>query len=245
MMFQKDKGRQMKHSRIRHGIALLTTGMLLTSCATLGDGDKTWKGAAIGTIGGAAAGAAIGGATGDPAKGAWIGAVSGAAVGTATGMVLDSQEERLRQAGIQAERDSQGNLLVRLAEDSLKFASGSADLMPAGGEQLARISGILRAYPENRISIAGHTDSVGSEAYNLRLSQARAEMAKATLLQQGVQPRCILSATGYGESQSIASNATQAGRAQNRRVELRISVDEAEAAQNQAERERYSQRHRY
>lgn len=171
--------------------------------------------------------------------------MSGAAVGTATGIVLDSQEERLRKAGIQAERDSQGNLLVRLAGDSLKFASGRAELMPAGVEQLAHISGIVRAYPENRISITGHTDNVGSESYNLRLSQARAETVKTTLLQQGVPPHCILSATGYGESQPVASNATTAGRGQNRRVELRISVDEAEAAQNQAERERYSQRHRY
>ncbi len=229
----------MNNMGIRSGIFFLMVAVLMSGCATLGDGDKTWKGAAIGTLGGAAAGAAIGAATGDPAKGAVIGAVSGAAVGTVTGIVLDTQEERLRKAGIRAERDRQGNLLIRLAGDSLKFDTDKANLKPAGVEQLAHISGILRDYPENRISIMGHTDSTGSEAYNLRLSQARADTVKVTLLQQGVAPRSILSATGYGESQPVASNASPEGRAQNRRVELSIRVDEAEAAQNQAERERF------
>jgi OOP family OmpA-OmpF porin len=86
----------------------------------------------------------------------------------------------------------------------------------------------------------GHTDSVGDESYNLRLSQARADTVKNTLLQQGVTPQSILSSTGYGESQPVADNATPEGRAQNRRVDLRIQVDEAEASRNQAERARYS-----
>jgi outer membrane protein OmpA-like peptidoglycan-associated protein len=146
----------------------------------------------------------------------------------------------LRKEGIRTERDRQGNLLVRLADDSLKFDTGKAELKSAGVEQLSVVSGILRDYPENRINIMGHTDSVGSDAYNQQLSQARADTVKVTLLQQGVTPRSILSATGYGESQPIADNAVVAGRAQNRRVELSIRVDEAEAARNQEERERYS-----
>lgn len=230
----------MKDIGVRSGIFLMIITMLLSSCATVGDGDKTLKGAGIGALGGAATGAIIGAASGNPGRGALIGAAAGAAVGTVTGIVLDSQEERLRKAGIRAERDRQGNLLVRLADDSLKFDTDKADLKPSGVEQLALISGILREYPENRINIMGHTDSVGSEAYNLRLSQARADTVKVTLLQQGVAPRSILSATGYGESQPIADNTLAVGRAQNRRVELSIRVDEAEASRNQAERERYS-----
>jgi outer membrane protein OmpA-like peptidoglycan-associated protein len=231
----------MKETGIRNCIFLTIIALLLSSCATVGNADKTAKGAGIGTLGGAAAGAVIGALTGNPGKGAWIGAAAGAAVGTATGVVLDAQEEKLRKAGIRAERDRQGNLLVRLAGDSLKFDTGKAVLKPSGVEQLALISGVLRDYPENRIIITGHTDNVGSESYNLRLSQARADTVKNTLLQQGVAPRSIVSATGYGESQPVADNATPEGRAQNRRVDLRIYVDEAEAARNQAEREHYSQ----
>lgn len=227
---------------IRNCISLMAIVVLLSSCATVGDGDKTLKGAGIGALGGAAAGAIIGAASGNPGKGAIIGAAAGAAVGTVTGVVLDSQEERLRKAGIRAERDRQGNLLVRLAGDHLRFDTDRADLIPSGVEQLALISGILRDYPENRINIMGHTDSVGSEDYNQRLSQARADTVRVTLLQQGVAPRSILSATGYGESQPIADNASPEGRAQNRRVELSIRIDEAEASQNQAEREHYSRR---
>jgi len=230
----------MKDLGIRNCIFLVIIAMLLSNCATVGDGDKTWKGAGIGALGGAAAGAAIGAMSGSPGKGALIGAAAGATAGTVTGVVLDRQDERLRKAGIRTERDRQGNLLVRLADDSLKFDTGKAELKSAGVEQLGLVSGILRDYPENRINIMGHTDSAGSDSYNQQLSQARADTVKVTLLQQGVAPRAILSVMGYGESQPIADNAVAAGRAQNRRVELSIHVDEAEASRNQAERERYS-----
>jgi outer membrane protein OmpA-like peptidoglycan-associated protein len=232
----------MQDMRIRTSMVLVIMALLLSSCATVGDGDKTWKGAGIGALGGAATGAAIGAMTGNAGRGAWIGAAAGTAVGTVTGVVLDKQEEELRKAGIRAERDRQGNLLVSLAGDSLKFDTNKADLKPEGLEQLARVSGVLRDYPENRINIMGHTDSVGREDYNLRLSQARADTVKHTLLQQGVPPRSILSSTGYGEGQPVADNASVEGRAQNRRVELSIHVDADEAARNEAERERYSRR---
>jgi outer membrane protein OmpA-like peptidoglycan-associated protein len=166
--------------------------MLMSHCATVGDGDKTWKGTGIGALGGAAAGALIGAAAGNPGKGALIGAAAGAAVGTVTGVVLDRQEEQWRKEGIRTERDRQGNLLVRLADDSLKFDTGKAELKSAGVEQLSVVSGILRDCPENRINIMGHTDSVGSDAYNQQLSQARADTVKVTLLQQGV-PRGLSS----------------------------------------------------
>ena len=213
--------------------------LLVTGCATLGDGDKTWKGAAIGTAGGAAAGAAIGATQGDAAEGALWGAAAGAVVGTATGMVLDHQEEKLRRAGIRAERDAQGRLLVNLAGNALTFEFGSARLKPQGKTQLNKIAGILKTYPENRIMIAGHTDSVGSAQNNLALSQARAESVKAHLLHQGVVPKSIVLTVGYGEESPVADNATAAGRALNRRVELSITVDEEEARVNQQQRERY------
>lgn len=230
----------MKHQSHRIGVAILVTTLLLTGCATLGDGDKTWKGALIGTVGGAATGALIGASQGEAGKGAAIGAAAGAAVGTTTGMILDAQEEKLRKAGIRAERDSNGHLLVNLADDHLRFNSGKADLQPQGRDQLNRIAGVLRAYPENRIAIVGHTDSVGNSSFNQQLSQARADRVKTHFLNQGVAARSVISSTGYGETQPIADNATSSGRAANRRVELRISVDELEASRNQEQRERYT-----
>jgi outer membrane protein OmpA-like peptidoglycan-associated protein len=234
----------MQKLRIRASGLVVGVAILVSGCATVGDGDKTWKGAAIGTAGGAAVGAAVGATQGNAAKGAIWGAVAGAAVGTTTGVVLDAQEEKLRKAGIRAERDEQGRLLVNLSGDTLKFDTGKSTLKPSGMEQLSMIASIMRDYPENRIAIAGHTDSVGRDDYNLALSQARADSVKSYLLQQGVAPRCIVASQGFGERYPVADNATAAGRAQNRRVELAITVDEEEAQQNQQQRERYSSRKR-
>ena len=217
--------------------------LLVGGCSALGNGDKTWKGAAIGTAGGAAAGAAIGATQGDAAQGALWGAAAGVVVGTATGMVLDRQEEQLRRAGIRTERDAQGRLLVSLAGNTLKFEFGQARLQPEGKTQLNKIADILKTYPENRIMIAGHTDSVGSVQNNLALSQARAESVKAHLLHEGVMSKSIVSAVGYGEEHPVADNATAAGRAMNRRVELSITVDAEEARVNQQQRERYRKPH--
>jgi outer membrane protein OmpA-like peptidoglycan-associated protein len=167
-------------------------------------------------------------------------AAVGAAVGTTTGVVLDTQEERLRKAGIRAQRDENGRLLVNLSGAALQFDTGQSTLKPQGIDQLNKIAAILKAYPENRITIAGHTDSIGSNSANLVLSQARADRVKTHLIHQGVSDRCIVAANGYGESFPIAGNETTAGRERNRRVELQISVDPAEAEQNQLEREHYS-----
>lgn len=219
---------------------VLSIAMFVSGCATVGDGDKTWKGAAIGTASGAALGAGIGATQGSAGKGAMWGAIAGAAIGTTTGVVLDAQEEKLRKAGIRARRDQHGNLLISLSGETLKFDTGKSTLKPAGMAQLNDIARIMREYPENRIAIAGHTDSVGDENYNLSLSQARADSVKTYLLQQGVPPGCIVASRGFGETQPIADNRIAAGRAQNRRVELTITVDEEEARINQKRRENYS-----
>lgn len=229
-----------KPFKIRMGALTISAFFALTACATVGNGDKTWKGAAIGTLGGAAAGAAIGATQGDAARGAMWGAAAGAVVGTTTGVVLDAQEERLRKAGIRTQRDENGQLLVSLSGTALQFDTGQATLKPQGIDQLNQIASILKSYPENRITISGHTDSIGSNSSNLVLSQARADRVKTHFIHQGVSDRCIVSSTGYGESFPIADNETTAGRERNRRVELQISVDPAEAEQNQIQRERYS-----
>ena len=181
----------MQQQGLRSCGIVLFTAVLASGCATFGNADKTWKSAAIGTAGGAAVGAAIGAIKGDPAKGAMWAAIAGAAVGTTTGLVLDAQEEKLRKAGISARRDEQGHLLISLSGDALKFDTGKSTLKPQGVSQLNTIASIMREYPENRVVIAGHTDSVGSETYNMTLSQARADSVANYLLQQGVPAKCV------------------------------------------------------
>jgi outer membrane protein OmpA-like peptidoglycan-associated protein len=218
---------------------LLAVGTLTNGCASLGDKDKTVKGTAIGAVAGAAVGAAWGAARGDWAKGAMIGAASGAAIGGISGAVMDKQEEDLRKAGIAAERDEAGNLVVSLSGESLKFDTGKAIIKPEGEALLTKLANVLKKYPENRIIISGHTDNVGSAATNRSLSQQRADSVKASLIAKGVPARCVPSAVGYGPDKPVADNATADGRAQNRRVDLSITVDEDEAKANQAEREKY------
>ena len=227
----------------------MTTGLLLsailgfsTGCGTMGtgDGDKTWKSSAIGTAAGAALGAAIGAATdGNWKKGLAIGAAAGLAVGATTGVILDRQEEKLRQAGIRTQRDKDGRLLVSLSGNALKFKSGSSSLNSEGKQQLGEIANILKVYPENRIAIQGHTDSTGKAATNKMLSGSRALAVQNALRAYGVPARCIVEAKGYGQDFPVADNKTAEGRSANRRVDLVISADEAEAKKNQAEREKY------
>ncbi|MES2200835.1 MAG: OmpA family protein [candidate division FCPU426 bacterium] len=219
-------------------LLIFVVSLLQNGCATVGDGDKTAKGAGIGTVAGAAVGAAWGAARGDWKKGAMIGAATGLAIGGVTGVVMDKQEEDLRKAGIRTERDAAGNLVVNLSGETLKFDSGKATLKPEGEALLSKLSGVLAKYPENRIMIEGHTDSTGKASANLVLSQNRADRVKAFLLGKGVPARGILSSTGFGLDKPVADNKTVEGRAANRRVELKISMDKEEAEKNQAEREK-------
>lgn len=232
----------MKTSKII-AVAIMLTSLVFTSgCGTMGtgDGDKTWKSSAIGTAAGAALGAAVGAATGgDWKKGLAIGAAAGLAVGATTGILLDRQEEKLRQAGIRTKRDKDGRLLVSLAGDTLRFSSNSSKLNSAGRASLQKIANIIKEYPENRLAIQGHTDSTGGADGNLKLSDSRALAVQNAFRAYGVPARCIVEAKGYGEQFPIADNNTSIGREANRRVELVISADEAEAKKNQAEREKY------
>jgi outer membrane protein OmpA-like peptidoglycan-associated protein len=104
------------------------------------------------------------------------------------------------------------------------FDSGKFTLRPLAREKLAKISGIVLAYPTLMLAIEGNTDSVGTESYNQVLSEKRAEGVRSYLTEQGV-PQSSTTATGLGKTQPVASNATSEGRQQNRRVELIVSGD--------------------
>jgi outer membrane protein OmpA-like peptidoglycan-associated protein len=102
------------------------------------------------------------------------------------------------------------------------FDTAKYTLRPAAREKLARVSGIILSHPGLRIEVEGHTDSVGGDAYNQRLSEQRADSVRQYLLSQGLNSS-IVTAKGFGETMPVASNDNAAGRQQNRRVELVVS----------------------
>lgn len=196
----------------------LTLGFsLLSGCATPG------KRTAIGAGSGAAAGAAIGALT-KGWKGAMIGAAAGAVAGGAVGNYLDKQANELAQvAETQRTRDG---ILVKLKNDLL-FDTGSAVLKPDAITEVSKLADILVKYPEDRIRVEGHTDSIGSKSKNEVLSSRRAEAVKNVLIGRGVKDTQIM-VLGMGQTQPIADNKTNHGRTLNRRVELHIDVPQEE-----------------
>ncbi len=123
---------------------------------------------------------------------------------------------------ILATRDSARGLVANMSD--VLFRSGSYELLPGARERLAKVSGIVLAYPSLHVAIEGHTDSVGSDEYNQQLSERRAQAVRDYFVQQGINSSAV-EARGYGKTQPIASNDTTEGRQQNRRVELILSGD--------------------
>ncbi|HTW57973.1 MAG TPA: OmpA family protein [Terriglobales bacterium] len=123
---------------------------------------------------------------------------------------------------ILATRDSARGLIANMSD--VLFRSGSFELAPGARERLAKVSGIILAYPSLHLAVEGHTDSVGSDDYNQNLSERRAESVRDYFVQQGIASDSI-EARGFGKTEPIASNDTPEGRQQNRRVELILSGD--------------------
>jgi outer membrane protein OmpA-like peptidoglycan-associated protein len=195
----------------------------LTACASL---NKTEKGALIGAAAGGAVGAAVGSKNGGTARGAIIGAAVGGAAGALIGRRMDKQAQELARTipGATVERVGEG-IQVTFAS-GLLYDFDSYTVKPAARENLRNLAASLDEYPDTDLLIAGHTDSVGSDSYNLRLSEQRARAAADYLASQGVD-RGRIQTRGLGESEPKASNATDAGRAENRRVEVAIYASEA------------------
>jgi outer membrane protein OmpA-like peptidoglycan-associated protein len=123
---------------------------------------------------------------------------------------------------ILATRDSARGLIANMSD--VLFRSGSFELLPGARERLAKVSGIVLAYPSLHVAIEGHTDSIGSDDYNQQLSERRAQAVRDYFVQQGINSSAV-EARGYGKTEPIASNDTTEGRQQNRRVELILSGD--------------------
>jgi outer membrane protein OmpA-like peptidoglycan-associated protein len=210
---------------------MLTMGLVvatlpLSACVTDPEtGNRTISKAAIGGIGGALGGYLLGDLVGgrrdrtEKILGAGIGAVAGAGVG----YYMDEQERKLRQqtagTGINVIRD--GDNLVLDMPSEITFGVDSANIDVGFRNTLDQVASTLTQYEKTYVDVLGHTDSTGSDAYNQALSERRASAVADYLSTRGVQS-ARLAARGYGESQPKASNLDEAGRAANRRVEIRL-----------------------
>lgn len=207
-------------------VALIGSALLVSGCTTVNpytNEQQTAK-ATTGAIIGAVAGAAIGVASSsksDRGKGALIGAASGAAVGGGMGYYMDVQETKLRQqlasTGVSVTRN--GDNIILNMPNEVTFGVDQTDLSAAAKRVLSSVALVAKEYPKTQLNVLGYTDSSGSDAYNLRLSQVRASEVATDLMNKGVVSTRLTS-KGMGKASPIASNASAEGRAQNRRVEI-------------------------
>jgi outer membrane protein OmpA-like peptidoglycan-associated protein len=210
--------------------AALAGAMLLTSCATYtgqtndpNDPNRTRTGALIGAGIGAVAGLLSGGDAVERRQRAMVGAGVGAIAGGGIGAYQDRQEAALRRelAGTGVDVVRQGDNITLNMPGNITFAFDSSNLQSQFYPVLDNVADTLNEYNQTVIEVAGHTDSVGTDAYNQTLSVQRAQSVANYLTGKGVmQQRMIV--TGAGETRPIASNDTEAGRAANRRVEITI-----------------------
>lgn len=192
--------------------------LALSACASM---NRKGTGAAIGAGTGGAVGAVIGNQTGSTARGAIIGAVVGGLAGTIIGNQMDQQAKDIKQSipGATVERVGEG--IQTTFASGLMFDFDSNRIRPEAATNLRSLASSLAAYPNTDLLIVGHTDSRGTLDYNQGLSQRRAQAVLDYLVTQGVSPMRLRDA-GRGESEPTATNETDAGRQENRRVEVAI-----------------------
>ncbi|MEL6361155.1 MAG: OmpA family protein [Pseudomonadota bacterium] len=190
---------------------------------------RTVTSGAGGAAAGAAAGAVLGEVIGDRAgKGAAIGAAVGAAAGVGIGVYQDRQQAKLRErlaaSGVSVTRNGD-DIYLNMPSD-ITFAVDQSDIKPTFYETLNSVAIVLAEFDKTNVSVYGHADATGSDSYNQGLSERRALSVSQYLSGQGVNGG-RLQAVGFGESRPIADNGSERGRAQNRRVEIRIDPIES------------------
>lgn len=202
--------------------ATLVVALTLGACANMDERQKdTAKGAGIGAIAGAVIGAAVDGKSG-AAKGAVIGGAAGAIGGNIWSKKMEEKRRAMEQAtqgtGVDVTRTADNQLKLNIPSD-VSFDTGRSDIKPNLRSVLDSFSSGLGADATTRIRVIGHTDSTGSDAINNPLSVDRAQSVRDYLAGRGVSPTRIETA-GRGSREPVADNGTDAGRAQNRRVEI-------------------------
>lgn len=213
--------------RIHLVAALAISGAFATTACTTDPytGQQQVNRTAVGIIGGAIGGYLIGDLVGGShdRNAKVIGAGIGALAGGAAGAYMDRQEAELRRqtAGTGVDVYRQGDELVLRMPSGITFPVDRFDIQPQFQSTLNQVAQTLASYDQTYIDVLGHTDSTGSDAYNQSLSERRAQSVASYLSACGVA-QARMGIRGYGEAQPIASNETEAGRAQNRRVEIKV-----------------------
>ena len=203
----------------------LSSALVLTSCEAVQNSNNQQRGTAIGTAAGAVIGGVLGnnvGKGGNAPVGAVLGGIVGGVAGNVIGSKMDKQAKDIKATlpGAEVERVGEG-IKVTLGENTVNFEFDSSNLTSLAKNNLDKLADVLIANPDTNINIYGHTDSKGADSYNLALSERRAAAVKNYLIAKGISPTRLF-ASGMGEQSPIADNTTDAGRAQNRRVEISI-----------------------
>jgi outer membrane protein OmpA-like peptidoglycan-associated protein len=211
--------------------SMLIVGLFMAGCSSWG---RTTTGAVIGAGAGTAAGAVVGKTLGNTAAGALAGAAVGGTVGAIIGRQMDQKAEELAEEldGVQIQRVEEG---IAISFDSgILFDFDSSELRAEARENLRKLAEIMGRDDDTNLLVVGHTDWIGDENYNQRLSERRARSASDYLIAQGIQ-RNRIDVEGKGEHEPIADNETEEGRQQNRRVEVAIFASDEYVEQLKAE----------
>jgi outer membrane protein OmpA-like peptidoglycan-associated protein len=211
----------MKKIKVIFLFSALIVSVFLYGCGA----SNTVKGGVIGGVGGGVVGGVIGNQLGNTALGAIIGAAVGGTAGVLIGQHMDKQAEEMEKdiEGAKIERVGEG---IKITFDSgILFATNSSTLQSEAKANIAKLADILKKYPDTNILVAGHTDSDGTEQYNQTLSEKRAKVVSDYAMFQGISSS-RLSVIGLGENEPVASNDTDYGKSQNRRVEIAIFANE-------------------
>ena len=208
------------------GTSILLSSLFLGACTTIDPytrEEKTSnavKGAGIGAL----SGAVLGVIAGDNRKSAMIGAGVGALTGGGIGYYMDVQEAKLRQeleaTGVSVTRH--GDSIILNMPGNVTFDTASSNISADFYRVLSSVAKVINEYEKTYVDIYGHTDSVGDASYNMNLSQKRADSVSRYLQTQQVLPQRIVT-RGVGEDHPVASNDNAQGRAQNRRVEIKLT----------------------
>lgn len=228
----------MKKSRLLVSSFAVLSLVTVSACVTdPNTGEKKVSRTVLGTGGGALAGALLGGLIGGK-TGRIIGAGIGGVAGGVVGYQMDKQIKELKETtagtGVDVTETDNGSAILVNLPDGVTFDVGSSTLKPLFRSTLDQIAQSMIQYPNSLIDVYGHTDSTGSDAFNQTLSESRARTVANYLISRGVSAARIRS-QGFGETMPVADNATDSGRALNRRVEIKIvpiTAEEAAAAQS-------------
>lgn len=217
---------------LKNNLAILTisAGLFLSSCEAVKNTNHTQRGAAVGATSGAVIGGVLGNnvGSGDNAVlGAIAGAVIGGVAGGLIGSNMDKQAEKIENTlpGAEVVRTAEGIQVILDEQSDVRFEYDKSDLTAQAKSNLDKLVGVFQEYPDTDILVVGYTDSKGSDTYNQGLSERRSASVVNYLKTKGL-PNSRLSSIGQGESNPRASNDTDAGRAQNRRVEFAITAND-------------------